>query len=139
MVVKYQVERRPIGPDGTVYYGKERGNGVAVLSDSNNDGLKAIHGPNGNIADLAKTQSTKATARYIPMNREITPNGINPTTGAIVYSEVVEQQGEPWLVYSQHHSLDAAIASAAPIAGAIGANNVRIIKVLSHAAQFKLN
>lgn len=140
MVVKFQVERRPIGPSGKVFYGKERGNGVAVLSDPDNKSLNGIRGANGKIMPLGKTAGTASVPQYVPMS--VDPAGVpvvNATSGAEIYSHAVEQVGEPWLVYSSHHSVDAAIAAAAPLAAAIGANNVRIIKVLNHATEFKLN
>jgi hypothetical protein len=51
------------------------------------------------------------------------------------FREVV---GEPWVVYSTHFSIESAIESAALIASALGAENVRIVKVITGAFQFKL-
>lgn len=58
---------------------------------------------------------------------------------ATAVSHVQEQNGEPWLVHSTHFSIDSALESAAPLAGAVGTDNVRIVKVLSHTTTFKLN
>ena len=140
MVVKFQVERRPIAPTGRVLYGRERGDGVAILSNPDNAKIAGIKGVGGRAMPLGKTAGTQAVPYYVPMN--IDPAAVPPVnaaSGAEVYSDVIEQVGEPWLVFSSHHSVDAAIAAAAPLAAAIGAANVRIIKVLSHTTEFKLS
>ena len=140
MVVKYQVERRPIAPTGRVLYGRERGDGVAILSNPDNAKLAGIKGIGGKAMPLGKTAGTAAVPYYVPMN--VSPSTVPPvsaSSGAEIYSDVIEQVGEPWLVFSTHHSVESAIEAAAPLASAIGAANVRIIKVLNHTTEFKLN
>ena len=140
MVVKFQVERRPIAPTGKVLYGRERGDGVAILSNPEHKALGGMKGGNGRAVPLGKTAGTQSVPYYIPMNVSIsTVPPVNASSGAEIYSDIIEQIGEPWLVYSSHHSIGAATESAAPLAAAIGAANVRIIKVLSHTTEFKLN
>lgn len=134
MTVKFQVERRPIGPTGKVYYGRERGDGVAVLSYPEHDSL-------GGVSQLVRTvrplgSGSGQRPSYVPMNMTIPK--LQSESSTKDFSHVVEQVGEPWLVFSSHHSADAAVASAAPLAAAIGAANVRIIKVISHTTEFKL-
>ena len=127
MVVKFQVERRPIGPDGVVYYGREQSNGVALLSHMTAKQLGDTPGR------FNAPKALGMSSRYFPMGHKVVaPDGVT------TYTQVVEQIGEPWLVYSSHHSVDAAISAAAPLAAAIGSDNVRIIKVLSHSTEFKL-
>ena len=136
MVVKFQVERRPIGPTGKVYYGRERGDGVSLLA---NPMHKTLGGKTNGIINAVKPLNSGqgGISRFVPMGLTVPPHNKTPNGEDI--SHVVEQIGEPWLVFSSHHSVDAAIAAAAPLAAAIGANNVRIIKVLNHATEFKLN
>ncbi len=136
MVVKFQVERRPIGPTGKVYYGREKGDGVALLANPMHETLGGK--TNGLISSVKPLNSGQSSsAKYVPMGLEVPPHVKTQNSEEI--SHVVEQIGEPWLVYSSHHSVDAAIAAAAPLAAAIGATNVRIIKVLSHTTEFKLS
>lgn len=49
-----------------------------------------------------------------------------------------EVKGEPWVVHSTHFSLESALASAAPLATAIGSDNLRIVKVITGGTEFKL-
>lgn len=136
MVVKFQVERRPIGPTGKVYYGRERGDGVALLANPMHELLGGL--TNGIINAVKPLDSGQSgVTRYVPMGLDVPPH--NKSQNGEDISHVVEQVGEPWLVFSSHHSMDAAIAAAAPLASAIGADNVRIIKVLSHKTEFKIN
>lgn len=135
MVVKFQVERRPVGPTGKVYYGKAPGDYVAILSNPTDPGLGGTLGMITSIKALNSGQSSPVS--YVPAGFTIPPL-INTTNGKVM-SHVVEVSGEPWLVHSSHHAIDSAIESAAPLAGAIGAENVRIVKVLSHSTNFKLN
>lgn len=140
MVVKFQVERRPIGPTGKVFYGKDRGNGVAVLSDPDHKQMAGAMGTAGRIIPLGKTAGTSSVPQYVPMGVDLSGLPVvNAASGAEIFSHAVEQVGEPWLVFSTHHSIDSAIEAAAPLAAAIGATNVRIIKVLNHTTTFKLN
>lgn len=132
MVVKFQVERRPVGPTGKVYYGRERGDGVSVLS---NPFSAKLGGPSGLVKTVMQI-CRGSNASYVPMGGLVIPP-LREDNGE--YSHVVEQQGEPWLVHSSHHAIDAAIESAAPLAAAIGAGNVRIIKVMNHTTKFELN
>lgn len=137
MAVKYQVERRPIGPTGKVYRGIEPGDNVAVLSNPTHKMLgMASGGIVKGISKLGKGQSQ--TISYVPFG-EKTPELKIDTSGTEDYSHVVEVNGEPWLVHSTHFSIESALESAAPLAGAIGKENVRIVKVLSHTTLFKLN
>ena len=132
MVVKYQVERRPIGPTGKIYYGREYGDGVTVLSNPDHQNLKPM---GSSPKPLSKGEGI--SPKYVPMNAVIPP--LVKHDDGEEFSHLVEQIGEPWLVHSTHHSVDSAIESAAPLASAIGAANVRIIKVLNHTTEFKLN
>lgn len=135
MVVKYQVERRPMGPTGKVYRGSGPGDYVSVLS---NPGHKDLGGPGmmiTSIKPLARGQSY--FPKYVPAGSTVPP--LLSGTNGEEYSHVVEVSGEPWLVHSSHHAMDSALESAAPLAGSIGSENVRIVKVLSHTTVFKLN
>lgn len=135
MVVKFQVERRPVGPTGKVYYGKSPGDYVAILSNPTHPSLGGNLGIVGSIKTLASGQGMFPS--YVPAG--FTAPALAKSANGEVFSHIVEVSGEPWLVHSSHHAIDSAIESAAPLAGAIGAENVRIVKVLSHSTQFKLN
>ena len=135
MVVKFQVERRPVGPTGKVYYGREKGDGVAILSNPTHMSLGGTKGNITAVKPLGRGQGQRIS--YVPMGNDVPPLTVQSSTED--FSHVVEQIGEPWLVHSSHHSVDSAIEAAAPLASAIGAANVRIIKVLNHTTEFKLN
>lgn len=134
MVVKFQVERRPIGPSGKVYRGTEPGDYVSVLSNPTHPSLGGPSGIVQGVKPLLRGQSVAVS--YVAAGQQIPPLSISAV--GEVYSHVVEVSGEPWLVHSSHFSLESALESAAPLAGAIGAENVRIVKVLSHSTQFLL-
>lgn len=136
MTVKFQVERRPIGPTGKVHYGREKGDGVAVLSNPNHETLLGTNEKKAMNSARPLHTGQSGRPKYVPMGLDVPllVKGSNVEE----YSHMVEQVGEPWLVFSSHHSADAAVASAAPLAAAIGADNVRIIKVISHTTEFKL-
>lgn len=119
MVVKYQVERRPIGPTGKIYRGSASGDYVSVPTHPTK--LKGGTGSLGQSATLYQ------------------PGVTVPDPGQSTNSHMQEINGEPWIVHSTHFSVDSATESAAPLASAIGAENVRIIQVLSHKTVFKLN
>lgn len=127
-LVKYQVERRPISANGTVYRGLKNGDYVLTLTNPEN------------IADPTKvfalSSGSSGHASFVPVK------GVVPTLDAgssgKIYSHVQEVIGEPWLVHSTHFSIESALDSAAPLAGAIGSENVRIVQVLSHTTTFKL-
>lgn len=122
MVVKYQVERRPISANGKVYRGSKSGDYVFLPSDP--ERLGAI----------------TAGGAYLGSGAGAYPPGAKlPELGSSIRSHFVEVNGEPWVVHSTHFSVDSATESAAPLASAIGAENVRIIQVLSHKTVFKLN
>lgn len=126
MGVKYQVERRPISPtDGKVYRGTGYGDYIVVPTES----VKLTSLQKGS------TQGTGLGASIYPA---MTPSA-NIKTSQTITTNFVELNGEPWLVHSTHFSVESAIESAAPLAGALGKENVRIVKVLSHTTQFKLN
>lgn len=135
MVVKFQVERRPVGPTGKVYYGKSPGDYVAILSNPTHPSLGGLSGIVSSIKPLQS--GSGASAKYVPAGFTVPP--LQTGSSSNEFSHVVEVSGEPWLVHSSHHAIDSAIESAAPLAGAIGAENVRIVKILSHSTQFKLN
>lgn len=119
MVVKYQVERRPIGPTGKVYRGSASGDYVSVPTHP--------------------TKLPGGTGR-LGMSAQLFPPGVKaPDPDMQTQSHMQEINGEPWIVHSTHFSVDSATESAAPLASAIGAENVRIIQVLSHKTVFKLN
>lgn len=135
MVVKFQVERRPVGPTGKVYYGREKGDGIAILSNPTHKDLGSTSGNITSIKALGRGNGQRVS--YVPMGLDIPDLQVSSSTED--FSHVVEQIGEPWLVFSSHHSIESAIESAAPLASAIGAANVRIVKVLNHTTQFKIN
>jgi hypothetical protein len=124
MGVKYQVERRPISKSGKVYRGTGYGDYITVLTHPQN-----METP-GAVENLGST--TKAV--LVPPGVEVPTLG----TSSPAKSHVQEVNGEPWLVHSTHFSVESALESAAPLAGALGKENVRIVKVLSHTTQFKL-
>jgi hypothetical protein len=137
MSVKYQVERRPMSASGKVYRGTGHGDYVLTLT-------RPEKNPNGSQIALSAAggQNIVAHCYYIPAGVEpkdfpkyVVQSG---TYSAEALSHVQEVNGEPWLVHSTHFSIDSALESAAPLAAAIGSENVRIIKVLSHTMEFKL-
>lgn len=119
MVVKYQVERRPIGSNGKIFRGTGKEDRIAVIEPT------------------ARKTMTSGTSMGDVAFYDI--QDINKPTYSSDYSRVQAQNGEPWLVHSTHFSVDSATESAAPLASAIGAENVRIVQVLSHKTFFKLN
>lgn len=119
MTVKYQVERRPIGPTGKIYRGAQTGDYVAVPTHPTKLG-------NG-------TGSLGQSSYLYPPGVKV------PDPGQSTNSHMQEINGEPWIVHSTHFSVDSATESAAPLASAIGSENVRIVQVLSHKTFFKLN
>lgn len=145
MVVKFQVERRPIGPTGVVYRGTSPGDYIAVLSNPKHEKLGA--GVDGYVRSIKKLgEGPGQTVSYVPAGMPVpklvdTPassGGSTSTPASKDYTHVMELSGEPWLVHSSHYSVDGALEAAAPLAAAIGADNIRIIKVLSHTTSFNL-
>lgn len=146
MTVKYQVERRPIGPTGQVYRGTEPGDYISVLTNPTDPSLG---GASGMVkTPKALTTGTVAGPQYIPAGYTIpalakvdtvpSTGGTPAKPGGTQLSHLVEVSGEPWLVHSTHFSVESALESAAPLAGAIGADNVRIIKVIPHSTSFNI-
>lgn len=124
MSVKYQIERRPISPSGKIYRGLGYGDYITVLTHPQN-----MSKP-GKVEELAGNYS----AVLVPPGADVPPF---PSTNA-PKTHVQEVNGEPWLVHSTHFSIESALTSIAPLASAIGTENVRIVKVLSHAMELKL-
>lgn len=135
MTVKYQVERRPIGPTGRVYRGTQPGDYISVLSNPTDTALGGASGLVNTIKPLGT--GSGAAPKYVPAGFDIPP--LQKASSTNEYSHVVELNGEPWLAHSTHFSIESALESAAPLAGAIGQENVRLIKILNHTTQFKLN
>lgn len=134
MGVKYQVERRPIGPTGKVYRGTQPGDYVSVLSNPTD---QALGGPEGLVTSIKQLGSGSGAApKYVPAGFTIPP--LVKASSTQEFSHVVEVSGEPWLTHSTHYSVESALESAAPLAGAIGQDNVRIVKVISHTTLFKI-
>lgn len=131
-LAKYQVERRPITDSGTVLRGLQNGDYVLTLTDP-----KAITDPTvqTSLSKPIPSSPTQAASYFIPAGKQ--PTGIAATQQPM--SHVKEIPGEPWLVHSTHSSIESALDSAAPLASAIGSDNVRIVQVLSHKMNFKLN
>lgn len=130
-LVQFQVERRPISANGKVYRGLQSGDYITTLTHPENiTNFTAA-------TDLAGT-SNAVPAKFVPAKVEVP--SITGTGGsqAPAKSHVQEQIGEPWLVHSTHFSVESALDSAAPLSGAIGSDNVRIVQVLSHTTNFKL-
>lgn len=134
MVVKFQVERRPIGPTGKVYRGTSPGDYISILSNPTHAKLGSTLGVITTVKPLGSGQGQKIS--YVPAGFAVP--ALQSSTNGEDFSHVMELSGEPWLVHSSHFSVDSALSSAAPLAGAIGAENVRIVKVLSHSTNFKL-
>lgn len=129
-LVKYQVERRPIGDDGHVYRGLSSGDYITIKTHHN--------APLGNIEVItgdARTLAAKLLGPKDSLPPLIVTQGDNKCEAKTHFREVT---GEPWLVHSTHFSIESALESAAPLAAAIGAENVRIVQVLSHTTIFKL-
>ncbi len=124
-LVKFQVERRPISPDGKVFRGLKPLDYISVPSHA-----KTVL--EGDAVSGTGTLNFGVGVTYVPVGEDV------PTPTQVVKSHMVELVGEPWLVVSTHFSIESALAAAAPVAGAIGADNVRIVQVLSHSTQFKL-
>lgn len=139
MVVKFQVERRPISANGKIYRGSGYGDYITVMSHAENIEFLAagsgVRPKRTNWATSFPISTSQSPAHFVPVGAVVPPLG----TQSPALSHVQEISGEPWLVHSSHHAIDSAIESAAPLAGAIGAENVRIVKVLSHSTNFKLN
>jgi hypothetical protein len=135
MTVKYQVERRPIGPTGKIYRGTQPGDYVSILSNPYDT---ALGGATGMVTSVKAIDSgSGGHASYVPAGNPV-PDIVNSSSN-YVYSHVVEVTGEPWLVYSTHFSIESALDSAAPLASAVGKDNIRIVKVLNHNTQFTLS
>lgn len=126
MSVKYQVERRPIGPDGKIYRGLNSGDYITVPTNSNAllDTFRVDRYSLGLGAQLY--QATASAKDY------------DASKNSSLTSNMIELTGEPWIVHSTHFSIDSALSSVAPLASAVGSENVRIVKVLSHAMELKL-
>jgi len=132
-LVQYQVERRPISASGKVYRGLGRGDYITTLTNPEN--IEQFSAP----TDLNPATANVITAKFVPAKVAVPPLS-SPGGGTTqpAKSHVQEQIGEPWLVHSTHFSVESALDSAAPLAGAIGSDNVRIVQVLSHTTNFKL-
>lgn len=143
--VKYQVERRPIGPSGKVYRGQQPGDYISVLTDPENLTNFTTASILGGDMQPASTGGGSAPpkvishAKYVPVGVKAPSlaTGTNPNV-ALAVSHVIEQIGEPWLVHSTHFSVESATEGAATLANAIGAENVRIVKVITGALEFKI-
>lgn len=144
MSVKYQVERRPINASGKVYRGTRYGDYITVLTDSSNSRIAGDMSKGGRPYPSSPSTGVPSTS-YTSLGESVRVYGAGQPVTELsnsdrpTYSNIQELSGEPWLVHSTHFSIDSALESAAPLAGAIGAENVRIIKVLSHTTMFKLN
>ncbi|WP_422661758.1 hypothetical protein ACK8P5_25730 (plasmid) [Paenibacillus sp. EC2-1] len=132
--VKYQVERRPITPGGKVIRGSQPGDYVAILTNPEN--VVPATGILNQPVDLASSSGVQA--KYIPVGftGPIPPLSTGSSAGA--KSHVVEVIGECWLVASTHFSVESATDAAASLANAIGAENVRIVKVITGRTEFKI-